>query len=104
MAALQDDAAQHGPWEFRFAPFRVRNRIVLLVIAYWQMLGNTAQREYATQCIIMETRKQCSFVWSLVISLAVRAFITWLLKRYEADPAYRKMVKHVRRIRGGRYQ
>ena len=103
MAALQDDVARNGPWEFRMAPFRVRNMIVLGVISYWAMLSKPEKREYATQMVIMESRQRCSFVWSLVIGLAVRAFITWLLKKYETDPAYARVVRHVRKIRGGRF-
>lgn len=103
MAALQDDAARNGPWEFRAAPFRVKNMIVLSVIRYWSMLNKPDNREYATQMVIYEAKQRCSFVWSLIIGIAVRAFITWILKKYETDPAYSRVVKHVRKIRGGRF-
>tara|TARA_E500000331_G_scaffold209068_1_gene200463 strand:+ start:78 stop:401 length:324 start_codon:yes stop_codon:yes gene_type:complete len=103
MAALQDDVARHGPWEYRMTPFKVRNIIVVKVVRHWASLSNPNRREYGTQCVIYDTKKQCSFVWSLVIGVAIRAFITWILKKYETDPMYWNAVKHVRKIQGGRY-
>jgi len=103
MAALQDDAARNGPWKFRIAPFRVRNIIVVAVVRNWARLTDPERKEHATQCVIVEAKNRCSYMWYLLISVTVRAFITWIIKKYKTDPAYLKVIKHVRRIQGGRF-
>ena len=100
LADLQDDVANHGPWQMRLLPVRSQRYIIRSVLSRWTSVSNKHKRQSAIADITKDCRRQISFFWSFIIGMAVRALVYWLLDKCSNSYEYQYVVKQVRKLQG----